>query len=102
MGAIDHSIGRQSHGCYCVEPHSTPREIVAAFARCKHPKSERLQLDADGVAVGYVKGTRGLLICCACGAHRRFLDGRWVYSHLASCAVSAGQCIKKLVSMSRK
>lgn len=91
---IDHTKPRQANGCYCIEQHSTPRDIVAAFAVCRHPKSQRLQIDADGVAVGYVKGSRGLLVCCHCGAHRRTLDGAWVFPHLAACARGAGQRMK--------
>jgi hypothetical protein len=88
---IDHSKPRQANGCYCVEQHSTPRDIVIAFAACKHPKAAQLQIDADGVTTGYAKGTRGLPVCCQCGAHRRASDGKWVYGHLASCAVNAGR-----------
>ena len=106
MGAIDHSLGYQGghrgHGCYCVEPHSSPQEIVVAFARCKHPKSEQLQIDADGVATGYIDGTRGLVTCCNCGAHRRSSDGKWVYPHLVACASTAGSRVKKLMPTSRK
>lgn len=90
---IDHSKPRQANGCYCVEQHSTPRDIAIAFAACKHPKGQQLQLDADGVATGYAE-TRGLLFCCHCGAHRRTSDGAWVFPHLASCARGAGRRTK--------
>lgn len=69
----------------------TALETALAFARCKHPKWQRLQLDADAVATGYRPGTRGLLYCCHCGAHRRSSDRRWVVSHLAATAIHAVQ-----------
>jgi hypothetical protein len=78
---------RQTNGCYCDERHSTPRDIVAAFAACKHPKSQQMRIDANGEVVNRF----GLLICCHCGAHRRHFDGAWVYPHLAACAYTAGK-----------
>ena len=88
------SKGRQTNGCYCAERHSTPRDIVLAFTRCKHSPHLQLQIDADGVATGYVPGTRGLRICTHCGAHQRTSDGQWVHGHLGGSAVMAGRRCK--------
>jgi hypothetical protein len=92
---IDHTKPRQANGCYCIEQHSSPRDIALAFAACRHPKGQQLQIDADGVATGYVKGTRGLVMCCHCGAHKRTSDGAWVHPHLVSSAIQAGRRCKR-------
>lgn len=87
-GRADLGRPRQSNGCTCVTPHSTPRAIVAAYAACTHPIKHWVKLDAAGEVLPN-EGTRpGLTHCAHCGAHLG-PDQTWVYPHLAAAARNA-------------